>query len=772
MNINKQISVELNIAENYVNNIVELLNEGNTIPFIARYRKEMHGALDDQVIRQLADRHQYLTNLANRKQEVQTAIVAQDKWTEELAVQLENATTMAQVEDIYRPYKAKKKTRASVAIACGLEPLADYIMAQQGTYDSTITQQYINADLGIDTIDKALQGASDIIAERMSDNADNRGTLRTLLHDHAKIVVKASAKAPEDKIKTYEGYSDHSEQLANMPSHRVLAINRGEKEDCLVVTIEDLADKAVDSICRQFITNESYRPLLANIATDSYSRLIYPSIARELRTALTDNANEQAIAMFDSNLRPLLMQPPLKGKTIMGLDPGYRTGCKVAVIDSFGNVLAHNVIYPTHTNRIPEAEQVVISLAVKHKVDVISIGNGTASKETEIFVSNLLPKCPQKLQYTITNEAGASIYSASKLAAEEFPQYDLTIRSAISIARRVQDPLAELIKIDVAGIGVGQYQHDMPQKRLTQVLDGVVEDCVNSVGVDLNTASYALLSHVSGLNMGIAKNIVTYRATKSFGSRSELLKVAKLGNKAYEQCAGFLRIPEASNVLDNTGVHPESYKAAKALLDMFGYSDNDVKLGKLNLNEDISKAGGTATVAAKLDIGAPTLSDIVAELSKPGRDIRDSLPQPVLRAELLDIKNLTVGMTLPGVVRNVIDFGAFIDIGVHQDGLVHLSEISDSYIKHASQVLKVGDNVTVRVIGVDLDKNRIALSMKDPNAPKPTKKPQGDNKPRGNGNRPNGNKGNYNKNRPKKSKPPVDNYDDKLKELLAKYKKH
>ncbi len=777
MNINKQISVELNIAENYVNNIVELLGEGNTIPFIARYRKEMHGALDDQVIRQLADRHQYLTNLANRKQEVQTAIVGQDKWTDELAVQLENATTMAQVEDIYRPYKAKKKTRASVAIACGLEPLADYIMAQQGTYDSTTANQYINAELGIDTADKAIQGASDIIAERMSDNADNRGNLRTLLHDHAKIVVKASAKAPEDKIKTFEGYSDHSEQLANMPSHRVLAINRGEKEDCLVVTIEDLADKAVDSICRQFITNESYRPLLTTIACDSYSRLIYPSIARELRTTLTDNANEQAIAMFDSNLRPLLMQPPLKGKTIMGLDPGYRTGCKVAVIDSFGNVLAHNVIYPTHTNRIPEAEQVVISLAVKHKVDVISIGNGTASKETEIFVSNLLPKCPQKLQYTITNEAGASIYSASKLAAEEFPQYDLTIRSAISIARRVQDPLAELIKIDVAGIGVGQYQHDMPQKRLTQVLDGVVEDCVNSVGVDLNTASYALLSHVSGLNMGIAKNIVTYRATKSFGSRSELLKVAKLGNKAYEQCAGFLRIPEAKNVLDNTGVHPESYKAAKALLDMFGYSDSDVTLGKLNLNEDISKEGGTATVAAKLDIGVPTLADIVAELSKPGRDIRDTLPQPVLRAELLDIKNLTVGMTLTGVVRNVIDFGAFIDIGVHQDGLVHLSEISDSYIKHASQVLKVGDNVTVRVIGVDLDKNRIALSMKDPNAPKPTKKPQGDNsnKPRGNGNkangngRPNGNKGNYNQNKPK---PPVDNYDDKLAQLMAKYKKH
>ncbi len=766
MNINKQLSTEFAIPEQYAQNIVELLDEGNTIPFIARYRKEMHGAQDDQVIRQIADRYTYLTNLDNRKQEVQSAIESQDKWTVELASALSCATTMTSVEDIYRPYKAKKKTRASVAIACGLEPLADYIMAQQGTYDSNTAKAYINADNGIDTLDKALAGASDIVAERFSDNADIRGKLRTLLGDRANIVVKANAKAPEDKLKTYESYSDHSELMRTIPSHRVLAINRGEKENCLVVSIDSLQEDAIATITSHIITNQSYSQLLTEIASDSYTRLIYPSISRELRTTLTDNANEQAIAMFESNLKPLLLQPPLKGKTIMGLDPGYRTGCKVAVIDSLGNVLAHNVIYPTHTNRIPEAEQVVITLAVKHKVDVISIGNGTASKETEIFVSQLLPKCPQKLSYIITNEAGASIYSASKLAAEEFPQYDLTIRSAISIARRLQDPLAELIKIDVAGIGVGQYQHDMPQKRLTQVLDGVVEDCVNSVGVDLNTASYTLLSHVSGLNTAIAKNIVAYRGTKSFGSRSELLSVSKLGTKAYEQCAGFLRIPGGIDVLDNTGVHPESYPAARALLAMFGYSDSDVIAGKLLLKTDIEGKGAQA-VANTLGIGIPTLTDIVEDLTKPGRDIRDSLPQPVLRAELLDIKSLKVGMELMGVVRNVIDFGAFVDIGVHQDGLVHLSEMSDSYISHPSQILKVGDNVSVRVIGVDLDKNRIALSMKTPNAPKPpkTKTKTTDTDKNDNTN------SKAQQSRPKPRPRQEASYDQKLSQLLSKYNK-
>lgn len=720
MNIQQVLSTEFGIRADYVANLIELLNEGNTIPFIARYRKEMHGGCDDQVIREFSDRLTYLVNLTNRKEEVKTSIEAQEKWTEELAVALDKALTLTEVEDIYRPYRPKKKTRASVAIERGLEPLADYIQAQEGKCDiDNVATQYINADNDLPDVASCIQGASDIVAERISDNADIRKTLRALLNSSSNIVVKLKEDCDKEKAKIYETYKQHCEPVAKIPSHRVLAINRGEKEGCLDVSIDNQLEMAASSISGSVVTNDSYRPLLETIINDSYTRLIFPSIEREVRNQLTDMANEQAIRMFENNLRPLLMQPPLKGKTIMGLDPGYRTGCKVAVIDSNGNVLAHDVIYPTHDNRVAEAERIVATLIAKHKVTVISIGNGTASKETEIFVANLIAKLPVKVNYIITNEAGASIYSASKLAAEEFPEYDLTIRSAISIARRLQDPLAELIKIDVKGIGVGQYQHDMPQKRLTQVLEGVVENCVNSVGVDLNTASYSLLAYVSGLNSGIAKNIVQYRKTKPFASREELLQVSKLGAKAYQQCAGFLRIPDSNNVLDNTAVHPESYAVAQQLLAMFNYSDEDVRQGKLHLAEDIIAKGGYAAVAQQLSVGEPTLIDIVSEISKPGRDIRDSLPQPVLKAELLDIKNLKVGMQLDGVVRNVIDFGAFVDIGVHQDGLVHLSEISDRYIKHASEVLKVGDIVKVRVIGVDLDKNRIALSMKDPDAPKP-----------------------------------------------------
>lgn len=719
MNISQKLAQEFAIKEEYAQNIIALLDEGNTIPFIARYRKEMHGACDDQVIREFADRLTYLNNLEKRKQEVQSSIEGQGKWTEEIANALALAETMTEVEDIYRPYKQKKKTRASVAVERGLEPLADLIWAQelQKADLNELAAPYVDEEKGVKTVADALQGASDIIAERVSDDAELRKILRNMLNEQGNVSSKFVDDVDEEKAKVYETYKEHSEPIKNIPSHRILALNRGEKEDCLKVWLDDCTDTALELIANHVIKQSAFEQFIKDSIADSYKRLIFPSIEREVRNELTDKANEQAIKMFESNLKPLLMQPPLKGKTVMGLDPGYRTGCKVAVINASGKVLGFDVIYPTFENKKQESKQKVITLALKHKVDVISIGNGTASKETEIFVADLLKDLPRKVQYVITNEAGASVWSASKQGAEEFPELDLTIRSAISIARRLQDPLAELIKIDVKSIGVGQYQHDMPQKRLTEVLEGVVEGCVNSVGVDLNTASYTLLSYVAGLNLSIAKEIVKYRETKPFASRKQLLEVKKLGPKAFEQCAGFLRITDGDNVLDNTAVHPESYATCKALLTKFGYTDQDVIDGKLSLKNDIALAGGEDKVAKELGVGTPTLVDIIEEVSKPGRDIRDDLPQPVLRAEIMDLKDLKVGMELTGTVRNVIDFGAFVDIGVHQDGLVHLSEMSNNYVKHPSEVVKVGDVVTVRVIGVDVNKNRISLSMKDPNAP-------------------------------------------------------
>lgn len=719
MNISQKLAQEFAIKEEYAQNIIALLDEGNTIPFIARYRKEMHGACDDQIIREFADRLTYLNNLEKRKQEVMSSIETQGKWNEELATALALAETMTEVEDIYRPYKQKKKTRASVAIERGLEPLADLIWAQelQKADLNELATPYVDEEKGVKTVADALQGASDIIAERVSDDAELRKILRNMLNEQGNVSSKFVDDVDEEKAKVYETYKEHSEPIKNIPSHRILALNRGEKEDCLKVWLDDCTDTALELIANHVIKQSAFEQFIKDSIADSYKRLIFPSIEREVRNELTDKANEQAIKMFESNLKPLLMQPPLKGKTVMGLDPGYRTGCKVAVINASGKVLGFDVIYPTFENKKQESKQKVITLALKHKVDVISIGNGTASKETEIFVADLLKDLPRKVQYVITNEAGASVWSASKQGAEEFPELDLTIRSAISIARRLQDPLAELIKIDVKSIGVGQYQHDMPQKRLTEVLEGVVEGCVNSVGVDLNTASYTLLSYVAGLNLSIAKEIVKYRETKPFASRKQLLEVKKLGPKAFEQCAGFLRITDGDNVLDNTAVHPESYATCKALLTKFGYTDQDVIDGKLNLKNDIALAGGEDKVAKELGVGTPTLVDIIEEVSKPGRDIRDDLPQPVLRAEIMDLKDLKVGMELTGTVRNVIDFGAFVDIGVHQDGLVHLSEMSNNYVKHPSEVVKVGDVVTVRVIGVDVNKNRISLSMKDPNAP-------------------------------------------------------
>ena len=719
MNISQKLAQEFSIKLEYAQNIIALLDEGNTIPFIARYRKEMHGACDDQVIREFADRLTYLNNLEKRKQEVQSAIETQGKWTEELANALALAETMTEVEDIYRPYKQKKKTRASVAVERGLEPLADVIWAQElvSADLNELALPYVDEEKGVKTVADALQGASDIIAERISDDAELRKILRNMLNEQGNVSSKFVDEVDEEKAKVYETYKEHSEPIKNIPSHRILALNRGEKEDCLKVWLDDCTETALELIANHTVKPSAFEQFIKDAIADSYKRLIFPSIEREVRNDLTDKANEQAIKMFESNLKPLLMQPPLKGKTVMGLDPGYRTGCKVAVINASGKVLGFDVIYPTFENKKQESKQKVITLALKHKVDVISIGNGTASKETEIFVSDLLKDLPRKVQYVITNEAGASVWSASKQGAEEFPELDLTIRSAISIARRLQDPLAELIKIDVKSIGVGQYQHDMPQKRLTEVLEGVVEGCVNSVGVDLNTASYTLLSYVAGLNLSIAKEIVKYRETKPFVSRKQLLEVKKLGPKAFEQCAGFLRITDGDNVLDNTAVHPESYATCKALLTKFGYTDQDVIEGKLNLKGDVALAGGEEKVAKELGIGTPTLVDIIEEISKPGRDIRDDLPQPVLRAEIMDLKDLKVGMELTGTVRNVIDFGAFVDIGVHQDGLVHLSELSNNYVKHPSEVVKVGDVVTVRVIGVDVSKNRISLSMKDPNAP-------------------------------------------------------
>ena len=721
MEIKLKLAQEFNLKEEYASNVVDLIEEGNTIPFIARYRKEMHGGCDDELLRDFADRLTYLTNLEKRKEEVKNSIEGQGKWSEELAIALENAATMTEVEDIYRPYKQKKKTRASVAIARGLQPLADIILAQeiQSGAMLAVCEPFINTEvedeeLAVPTAQDAMQGALDIIAEMISDDAEMRKVLREYLVKEGMISSAFNPKMEDkEKLNTYEMYNNYTEKVSTLPSHRILALNRGENEECLKVDIVADEEGALNKIKAKYIKNSIFNEALAITVADSYSRLIFPSIEREVRNELTDTANEQAIKMFEVNLKPLLMQAPLKGKVILGLDPAYRTGCKIAVIDKNGNFLANTVIYPTPPqNKTAEAKAILTQLILKHNVDVISIGNGTASKESEIFVADLIKECPRKVEYAVVNEAGASVYSASKQGTEEFPEFDVTVRSAISIARRLMDPLAELIKIDVKSIGVGQYQHDMPQKRLTEVLEGVVEDCVNSVGVDLNTASYSLLSKVAGLNMSIAKNIVDYRKDAPFTSREELLKVKKLGPKAYEQCAGFLRIPNAENILDNTGVHPESYEKAKKLLALFGYTDEDVKNGKITDLKNKVALKGISVVATELEIGEMTLADIIDDIIKPGRDIRDSLPAPVLRADLLDINDLKEGMELTGTVRNVIDFGAFVDIGVHHDGLVHISEISDGYIKHPSDALKVGQVVKVKVIGVDTVKQKISLSMK------------------------------------------------------------
>ena len=715
MDIASVLSKEFNIRLDYVNNIINLIDEGCTIPFIARYRKELTGSCDDQVLREFNDRLVYLRNLEKRKQEISKSITEQEKMTDELQAQIDAAKTLTEVEDIYRPYKPKRKTRASMAIAKGLKPLADLIFAQD-IHESVeeLAKDYVDEEKGVADVESALQGAKDIIAEYMSDDSEIRKTLRQSIVETAEI---ETALVENENSKTYEMYKEYSEPVAKIPSHRILAINRGEKEGCLKVSIK-YSDKLAHKLMAQaFVKDNPYsNGLMEEVIEDSFSRLLFPSLENECRNNLTDKADEQAIKMFEVNLKPLLMVAPLKNNIILGLDPAYRTGCKIAVIDKNGDVLDTTVIYPTPPqSKIEESIYKLRQLILKHNVDIISIGNGTASKEAEIFVAKLIAQTPErKLNYAVVNEAGASVYSASKLGAQEFPDYDVSLRSAVSIARRLQDPLAELIKIDVKSIGVGQYQHDMPQNRLTEVLEGVVEDCVNSVGVDLNTASVSLLSYVSGLNQGIAKNIVEFRkANKSFSSREQLLKVPKLGAKAYEQCAGFLRIVGSKNVFENTGVHPESYDAAKKLLALFGLGEEDVKNNNLTSLPLLVKNIGESEVAKKIGVGVPTLVDMIKELTKPGRDIREEMPKPVLRSDLLSLEDLKEGMVLSGVVRNVIDFGAFVDIGVHQDGLVHISQICDRYIKHPSEVLKVGDHVQVKVLSVDPVKKRIALTMKD-----------------------------------------------------------
>lgn len=710
MKIEEILASEFGLKQVYAENIISLLDEGNTIPFIARYRKEMHGSCDDQVLRAFSDRLKYLRNLNEEKEKVQRVITEQGKWTPELEKALSAAQTLTEVEDIYRPYKPKRKTRASVAIANGLEPLADIIQSQKK--DVNIQEEAANfVTENVPDVAAAIQGAKDIIAERISDDAELRKILRELLWNKASLFC--TLLEGENKL-TYEGYNGFKQEVNKLPSHRILAINRGEKEKCLKVETQVNMELLLNEIRSSYKKdNPQTNEIMDEIIEDSLDRLLFPALERELRSTLTDNACEQAIKMFEVNLKPLLMEAPLKNNIILGLDPAYRTGCKIAVIDKKGDVLDTTVIYPTPPqSKTEESIEKLKALIEKYNVDIVSIGNGTASKEAEIFVAELIKHVSRPVSYAVVSEAGASVYSASKLGAEEFPDYDVSLRSAVSIARRLQDPLAELIKIDVKSIGVGQYQHDMPQARLTEVLTGVVEDCVNSVGVDLNTASPSLLSYVSGLNMSIAKNITAYRAKiKGFKNRSELLSVPKLGPKAFEQCAGFLRITDGNNILDNTGVHPEAYEATDKLLKMFTLTVDDVRKGELNL-ENLIALKGEQKVADEIGVGVPTLHDIAKELAKPGRDIRESMPKPVLRSDVLSMEDLKEGMVFSGKVRNVVDFGAFVDIGVHQDGLVHISQICDAYIKHPSEVLKVGQTVDVKILSVDIQKKRISLTMK------------------------------------------------------------
>lgn len=714
MDYSQVLAQLFNIKEEYAANIIALLDDGNTIPFIARYRKEMHGSMDDQLIREFSEKLDYLRGLDKRREEIRALIDAQEKLTDEVSAALAQAQTLSELEDIYRPFRPKRKTRAGVAKEKGLEPLALALIQQEkGFNPNQYAAGFVSEEKGVATPEEAIAGAMDIIAEQVSDSAEIRKRIREIARQNGALRAVA---ADEEQDSVYTMYYDFTEAVKKIAGHRVLAVNRGEKEGFLKVSLNLDSERPLGVIFKLLDrrTNPLCSDILRAAGEDAYSRLIFPSIEREIRSELTETAAENAMKVFAVNLKQLLMQPPVKGKVVLGLDPGYRTGCKVAVVDGTGKVLDTAVIYPTHgERRAAESKQKLLQLIKKHRVDIISIGNGTASKETEMFAADAIKEANRPVYYMVVSEAGASVYSASKLAAAELPELDLTLRSAVSIARRLQDPLAELVKIEPKAIGVGQYQHDMPQKKLGETLDGVVEDCVNSVGADLNTASPALLLRVSGLNSTVCKNIVAYREENgAFRSRAELKKVPKLGPKAFEQSAGFLRVPESSNPLDNTGVHPESYKSAKALLTLLDYSDKEIKSAKFTDIASRVKAKGTKNLAEALEIGLPTLDDIVKELSKPGRDPRDEMPAPLLRTDVLDINDLREGMELRGTVRNVIDFGAFVDIGVHQDGLVHISQICDKYIRHPSEVLKVGDVVNVKILSVDPKKNRISLTMR------------------------------------------------------------
>ena len=711
-NIIDILASEFKQSRSHIENVINLIDEGNTIPFIARYRKEMHGTMDDQLLRSISDRLQYLRNLDKRREEVLSSIEGQGKLTEELSAAVAAAKTLSELEDIYRPYKQKRRTRATIAREKGLEPLAELLLSQRlkdGDLEG-FAAEYIDAEKGVSSAEDALAGASDIIAENISDNAEVRKKLKALFWRMAAL----RSKAAKDEDSVYTMYYDYCEPVSKLQSHRILAVNRGESEGFLKVSIEIDPVEAMAVIRRETVRPGSISTaFVISAAEDAYSRLIFPSVEREIRNELTDLASEQAIKMFALNLKPLLMQPPVKNKVTMGFDPAYRTGCKIAVVDGTGKVLETGVVYPTPPhNKKDEAAKLLLRMIKAHGVEAIAIGNGTASKESEIFVAELIKELPE-VGYMMVNEAGASVYSASKLGAEEFPEYDVSLRSAVSIARRLQDPLAELVKIDPKSIGVGQYQHDMPQARLDETLTGVVEDCVNAVGVDLNTASASLLQRVSGLNATTAKNIVAYREENGlFTTRKTIQKVPKVGPKAFEQCAGFLRVPESKNILDNTGVHPESYAAAEKILERCGYTTKDVAEGKVSeLPKRVAEAG-IESVAEYSGVGVPTVTDIVNELIKPGRDPRDELPPTMLRSDVMDMGDLKPGMEMRGTVRNVVDFGVFVDIGVHQDGLVHISELCNKFIKHPSEVVKVGDVVNTLVLGVDKEKKRISLSMK------------------------------------------------------------
>ena len=731
MNIFETLAKEFNITEEQVEKTVALIDEGNTIPFISRYRKEVTGSLDDTTLRDLNDRLNYLRNLEERRVQISNIIEEQGKLTPEITFALNNAKTLVELEDIYRPYTPKRTTRASIARAKGLEPLAQYIMEQRDAYEPSIeayAEEFISEEEGKEVPDAAaaLQGASDIIAEDISNDAELRKLLREFTVNYGSLTSKGTTDEPS----VYDNYYEFSEPIKKLKGHRVLAINRGEKEDFLKVSVTLPEEDGIAQIVSRVVTNKkspALERLMATI-TDAYDRLLFPAIEREVRTALFDDACEGALKVFAENLRNLLLVSPLKGKTVLGYDPGYGHGCKLAVVDKTGKVLDTAVIYPFRSkgkdneDDLLRSKTVVLRLIVKNGVDVISIGNGTASRESEKFIAERVlrdPACPKGVKYTIVSEAGASVYSASKLAAEEFPEFDVMQRSAVSIARRLQDPLAELVKIEPKAIGVGQYQHDMKQNRLNEALGGVVEDCVNAVGVDLNTASYSLLAYVSGINSTAAKNIVKYREENGeFKTRRGILKVPKIGEKAFTQCAGFLRIPDGKEILDNTGVHPESYAVAEDLLKRFGFSLEDVRAGNLPLLRFKAEQYGTAKLAKELGCGEPTLLDIIGELEKPGRDIRDDAPAPVLSTDVLDIEDLKEGMQLKGTVRNVTDFGCFVDIGVHHDGLLHISEMSDRYIKHPSELFKTGDIIEVVIKGVDLKKNRISLTRKGLNGGK------------------------------------------------------